>query len=148
MNDITEAKSGTSPAKKNILETALEAETFKTLLAAVNTAGLEETLNSHGPFTVFAPNDEAFGKLPAGALDGLLKDKAKLTSILTYHVVAGRLTAKDLNDESVAKTEQDTDVAISEKDGVILINNAKILQTDIECTNGIIHVIDTVLMPK
>ncbi len=141
-------KGGTSPAEKNILQTALEAETFKTLLAAVKAAGLEDTLNSHGPFTFFAPNDEAFGKLPAGALDGLLKDKVKLTAVLSYHVVAGKLTAKDLNDESAAKTEQGTNIAITEKGGMILINNAKILQTDIECTNGIIHVIDTVLMPK
>ncbi len=147
MNNADE-KGGTAPSEKNILQTALEAETFKTLLAAVKAAGLENTLNSHGPFTVFAPNDEAFGKLPAGALDGLLKDKVKLASVLTYHVVAEKLMAKDLNDESAEKTEQGTDIAITEKDGMMLINNAKILQKDIECTNGVIHVIDTVLMPK
>jgi uncharacterized surface protein with fasciclin (FAS1) repeats len=144
----TNATGGITPAEKSILQTALEAETFKTLLAAVKAAGLEETLNSHGPFTVFAPNDEAFGNLPVGALDALLKDKVKLTAVLTYHVVAGRLTAKDLNEESAAKTEQGTNIAINEKGDMILVNGAKILQTDIECTNGVIHVIDTVLMPK
>ncbi len=133
---------------KNILQTATDAGTFKTLLTAITTAGLEETLNSHGPFTVFAPNDDAFKKIPSETMEAVLKDKEKLTSILTYHVVAGKVMAKDIKDESSAKTEQGTDIAITENDGAVMINEAKVLKADIECTNGVIHVIDSVLMPK
>jgi len=146
--DDTNLTGGVTPVEKDILQTAAAAESFKTLLAGVKAAGLEETLNSHGPFTVLAPNDDAFNKLPAGVLDGLLKDKEKLGAVLKYHILSGKITSKDLNDESSAKTEQGSDIAITEKDKKMFIDDAEILQADIECTNGMIHMIDTVLMPK
>ncbi len=131
----------------NIVETAVAAGTFKTLVAAVTEAGLVETLSGPGPFTVFAPSDDAFAKLPAGTVEALLKDKAKLTSILTYHVVPGKHLAADVIKLKAVKTVQGQDASINVEGGAS-INDAKITATDIETSNGVIHVIDTVIMPK
>lgn len=131
---------------KNIVETAIAAGSFKTLVAAVQAAGLVETLSSKGPFTVFAPTDEAFAKLPKGTVESLLKDKAKLTSILTYHVVSGKVMSKDVMNLKKAKTVQGQDIMIDTKSGV-KVNNANVVKTDIETSNGVIHVIDTVILP-
>ncbi len=135
-------------AKKDIVATAVDAGSFKTLAAALQAAGLVETLQGKGPFTVFAPTDEAFAKLPAGTVEGLLKDKAKLTAILTYHVVAGNVMAADVVKLHDAKTVQGQSVTIVTKDGKVTVDNAKVVKTDIECTNGVIHVIDSVILPK
>jgi uncharacterized surface protein with fasciclin (FAS1) repeats len=132
---------------KNIVETAIEAGQFNTLVAAVKAAGLVETLNGKGPFTVFAPNDAAFAKIPKATLDGLLKDKAKLTAVLTYHVVSGKVMAKDVMKMKSAKTLQGGSLTIDTSDGV-KVDGAKVIQADIEVSNGVCHVIDTVLMPK
>ncbi len=134
-------------ARKDIVDTAVAAGNFKTLVTALTAAGLDDTLKGTGPFTVFAPTDEAFAKLPAGTLDALLKDKAKLSSILTYHVVAGKVMAADVVKLKSAKTVQGGSVMIDTKMGV-KVDNANVIKTDIECSNGVIHVIDTVLMPK
>jgi uncharacterized surface protein with fasciclin (FAS1) repeats len=131
---------------KNIVETAAAADQFKTLVAAVKAAGLVETLQGSGPFTVFAPTDEAFGKLPAGTVEGLLKDLPKLKSVLTYHVVAGKVMAKDVAGVKSAKTVQGGDLRVDANHGV-KINNATVTKADIEASNGVIHVIDTVLLP-
>jgi len=131
---------------KNIVETAIAAGSFKTLVAAVQAAGLVETLSSKGPFTVFAPTDEAFAKLPKGTVESLLKDKAKLTSILTYHVVSGKVMSKDVMNLKKAKTVQGQDIMIDTKSGV-KVNNANVVKTDIETSNGVIHVINTVILP-
>ena len=137
-------------AKKDIVDTAVGAKTFNTLVAAVKAAGLVDTLKGEGPFTVFAPTDEAFAKLPAGTVESLLKpeNKEKLVAILTYHVVAGKVMAKDVVKLTEAKTVQGTTVKIVVKDGKVMINDAKVSATDIETSNGVIHVIDTVIMPK
>ncbi len=132
---------------KTIVETAVAAGQFKTLVKAIEAAELVDTLNGSGPFTVFAPTDEAFAKLPAGALDGLLKDKAKLKAVLTYHVVSGKVMAADVVKLKDAKTVNGQMVTIDAKDGV-KVNDARVVKTDIEASNGVIHVIDTVLMPK
>jgi uncharacterized surface protein with fasciclin (FAS1) repeats len=134
-------------AKKDIVDTAVAAGSFNTLVKAIQAAGLVETLKGKGPFTVFAPTDEAFAKLPAGTLEGLLKDKAKLASILTYHVVPGKVMSSDVVKLSSAKTVQGQEVKISTAGGV-RVNDAKVVQTDIETTNGVIHVIDTVILPS
>jgi uncharacterized surface protein with fasciclin (FAS1) repeats len=131
---------------KNIVETAVESGKFNTLVAAVKAAGLVETLSGKGPFTVFAPNDDAFAKLPAGTVEGLLKDKEKLTAILTYHVVSGKHMAADVMNMKSAKTLQGGDLKIDTSNGV-MINDAKVIATDIMCTNGVCHMIDSVLMP-
>ena len=130
----------------NIVETAIAAGSFKTLVAAVEAAGLVSTLTSKGPFTVFAPTDEAFAKLPKGTVESLLKDKAKLTSILTYHVVSGKVMSKDVMNLKKAKTVQGQDIMIDTKSGV-KVNNANVVKADIEASNGVIHVIDTVILP-
>jgi len=134
-------------ASSDIVDTAVGAGQFKTLVAAVQAAGLVDTLKGEGPFTVFAPTDEAFAKLPEGTVDALLKDPKKLGAILKYHVVAGKVTAADVTKLQEAKTLLGQTVAINTKDGV-RIENAKVTATDIECSNGVIHVIDTVLLPK
>lgn len=133
---------------KNIVETAVEAGTFGTLVAAVKAAGLVETLSGTGPFTVFAPSEDAFKALPAGTLDMLLKpeNKAKLTSVLTYHVVSGKANAAAVTGQKEWKTVEGSPVHITTTDGA-KIENAKIVQTDIECSNGMIHVIDAVILP-
>ena len=143
-----EAKSD-KETKADIVDTAVKAGSFKTLAAALKAAGLVDTLKGKGPFTVFAPTDKAFDKLPAGTVETLLKpeNKEKLVAILTYHVVPSKVEAADVVKFKSAKTVQGQTVAIDTKDGV-KINNAKVVKTDIDCTNGVIHVIDAVLMPK
>ena len=131
---------------KNIIETAVANPEFSTLVTAVTAAGLVDTLSGAGPFTVFAPTNEAFAKIPTTTLAAVLADKAKLTSILTYHVVAGKVMAKDVATMTEATTVQGKKVTIDAKHGV-MVNNAKVTTADIECSNGVIHVIDTVLMP-
>ena len=135
---------------KDIVDTAVGAGQFKTLAAALQAAGLVETLKGKGPFTVFAPTDAAFAKLPAGTVEMLLKpeNKAKLTAILTYHVVAGKVMAADVVKVTSAKTVQGESVAVKVTGGKVMINNAHVVTTDIAASNGVIHVIDTVLMPK
>ncbi len=134
---------------KDIIDTAVGAGSFKTLAAALTAAGLIETLKGNGPFTVFAPSDEAFAKLPAGTVESLLKDIPALTSILTYHVVSGKVMAADVvtMDGKSAKTVNGKDIKISVKDGVHLNGTSKVVTTDINCTNGVIHVIDSVILP-
>ena len=131
---------------KDIVETAVAAGSFKTLATALQAAGLVDTLKGKGPFTVFAPTDEAFAKIPKADLDALLKDKAKLTAVLTYHVVGGQVMAKDVKAGNV-KTVQGSNVALATAGGVT-VNNAKVVSADVVASNGVIHVIDTVLMPK
>ena len=135
---------------KDIIDTAVAAGSFKTLAAAVTAAGLVDTLKGAGPFTVFAPTDDAFAKLPAGTVEALLKDIPKLTAILTYHVVAGKVMAADVvkMDGKSAKTVQGGDVKIGTAGGVKLNGTANVTKTDIECTNGVIHVIDAVILPS
>ena len=132
---------------KNIIETAVEAGTFKTLVTAITSAGLVETLSGPGPFTVFAPNDDAFAKLSKGSLDAVLADKEKLSKVLTYHVVSGKVMSNEVVTMNSVNTLEGGALAISTADGVH-VNDAKVLTTDIECSNGVIHVIDTVLMPR
>ncbi len=133
----------------DIIDTAVAAGSFKTLAAAVTAAGLVPTLKGAGPFTVFAPTDEAFAKLPAGTVDALLKDIPKLTAILTYHVVAGKVMAADVMtmDGKAAKTVNGAEVKVTTTGGVRLNGTANVTKTDIECTNGVIHVLDAVIMP-
>jgi len=135
---------------KDIVDTAVSAGNFKTLTTALKAAGLVETLKGKGPFTVFAPTDGAFAKLPAGTVDSLLKpeNKQKLTAILTYHVVAGNIKAADVVKLTSAKTLNGESVTIKTAGGMVMINDATVVKADITATNGTIHVIDTVLMPK
>lgn len=137
-------------AEKDIVTTAVEAGSFKTLAAAVTAAGLVETLQGPGPFTVFAPTDEAFAALPAGTVETLLKpeNKEKLVAILTYHVVAGKVMASDVVKLDAAKTVNGQRVAIKVADGAVSVAGAKVLKTDIACSNGVIHVIDRVILPS
>jgi uncharacterized surface protein with fasciclin (FAS1) repeats len=136
-------------ADKDIVDTAVAAGQFKTLAAALTAAGLVDTLKGPGPFTVFAPTDAAFAKLPAGTVDTLLKpeSKAKLTAILTYHVVAGKVMAADVVKLKETKTVNGAMVAVKVDGGNVMINNAKVTTADIEASNGVIHVIETVLLP-
>ena len=131
---------------KNIVQTAIDAGTFTTLCAAVTAAGLVDTLSSPGPFTVLAPNDDAFAKHTKEELEKLIADKDLLTSILTYHVIAGKFMSTDVVKLKSAKTVNGKEVKISVNGGV-KIDDAKVIAADIECSNGVIHVIDTVLMP-
>ena len=131
----------------NIVDTATSAGQFGTLLAAVKAAGLVETLNGPGPFTVFAPNDAAFAKLPAGTVEGLLADIPQLTKILTYHVVSGKIMAADVVKLTSAKSVEGSDLHIHANGGV-KINDAKVIATDVIADNGVIHVVDTVILPK
>jgi len=135
-----------SAQAKDIVDTAVGAGSFKTLATALGAAGLVDTLKGKGPFTVFAPTDEAFAKIPKADLEALLKDKAKLTAVLTYHVVAGKVMAADVKAGKV-KTVQGSELTISTSSGVS-VDNAKVIKTDIVADNGVIHVIDTVIMPK
>ncbi len=130
----------------DIVDTAVAAGNFKTLVAAVQAAGLVDTLKGPGPFTVFAPTDEAFAKIPKAKLDALLKDKAALTKILTYHVVPGKVMAADVKAGKV-KTVQGSMVTLSTKGGV-KVNGAKVVAADVAADNGVIHAIDKVIMPK
>jgi uncharacterized surface protein with fasciclin (FAS1) repeats len=133
---------------KDIVDTAVEAGSFTTLAAALDAAGLVETLKGDGPFTVFAPTDAAFAKLPAGTVESLLKDIPALTAILTYHVVPGKVDASQVVTLSSADTVNGESLMIAVKDGMVRIGNAMVTTTDIMATNGIIHVIDTVLLPE
>jgi len=144
------AQSYKQESTPNIVEIAASAGSFNTLVAAVQAAGLAETLQGEGPFTVFAPTDEAFAKLPAGTVDELLKpeNKEKLRAILTYHVVPGRVMAKDVVGIRSAATVQGQSLTVSIDDGTPMVDNAKIIQTDIAASNGVIHVIDTVVIPS
>lgn len=144
---VTVASSTASAA--DIIETAV-AGNFNTLVAAVKAAGLVDTLKGPGPFTMFAPTDEAFAKLPAGTLESLLKpeNKAKLQSILTYHVVAGNVLAKDVVKLHSAKTVEGQNIAIKTMNGCVMVDNANVTKTDVVTSNGVIHVIDSVLLPK
>ena len=137
-----------NPEKKDIVDTAVAAGSFKTLAAALQAAGLIDTLKGEGPFTVFAPTDEAFAKLPAGTVEALLKDKEKLTKILLYHVVSGNVMAKDVVKLKSAKTAQGSEVKITVTGGKVKVDNANVVKTDIAATNGVIHVIDSVILPK
>ncbi len=131
-----------------IVDVAVKSGNFTTLVAAVKAAGLVETLSGEGPYTVFAPTDEAFAKLPAGTVEALLQDKEKLAKILTYHVVAGKVMAKDVVGLTSAKTVEGGDVTVKVEGRTVMINDATVIKTDIAASNGVIHVIDTVLMPK
>lgn len=131
----------------DIVDTAVSAGQFKTLVKAVQEAGLVDTLKGDGPFTVFAPTDEAFAKLPAGTLEALLKDKEKLAAVLTYHVVPGKVMAAQVKPGPV-KTVQGQPLTVSASYGTVMINNAKVVKTDIIASNGVIHVIDTVVLPQ
>lgn len=133
-------------SQKDIVDTAVAAGNFKTLATALGAAGLVDTLKGKGPFTVFAPTDEAFAKIPKADLDALIADKAKLTRVLTYHVVAGKVMAADVVKLSEATTVEGSKVRINTQDGV-KVNNAKVIATDIAASNGVIHVIDTVILP-
>lgn len=136
--------------KADIVDTAVGAGTFNTLAAALEAGGLVGTLKSDGPFTVFAPTDEAFAKLPAGTVESLLKpeNKDQLVAILTYHVVAGNVQAADVVKLTSATTVNGSDVKVSVKDGVVFINDSRVVAADVEASNGVIHVVDTVLIPN
>lgn len=145
---VTPAGAADHHEKKDIVETAVSAGSFKTLAAALEAAGLIETLKGQGPFTVFAPTDEAFAKLPPGTVESLLRDKEKLTSILLYHVVAGKVMAKDVVRLRAAKTVQGSSIRISVVDGKVKVDSANVVRTDIAASNGVIHVIDSVILPN
>lgn len=138
------------PSTKDIIDTAIDAGSFKTLAAALGAAELIETLQGDGPFTVFAPTDEAFAALPAGTVESLLKpeNKAKLQAVLTYHVVPGRIYAADAIEAGQAKTVQGSKVTIKANDGKVTVDGANVVAADIDSTNGVIHVIDAVILPK
>ncbi|RYG13334.1 MAG: fasciclin domain-containing protein [Burkholderiales bacterium] len=136
----------TTALAADIVDTAVQNGSFKTLVAAVQAAGLVDTLKGPGPFTVFAPTDAAFAKIPKATLDNLLKDKAALTKVLTYHVVPGKVMAADVKAGQV-KTVQGQAITVSTTGGV-MVDNAKVVTTDVAASNGVIHVIDTVIMPK
>jgi uncharacterized surface protein with fasciclin (FAS1) repeats len=133
--------------RQDIVDTAVAAGSFNTLVTAVKEAGLVETLKSDGPFTVFAPTDEAFAKLPEGTIESLLQDKEALTNVLTYHVVPGKVMSSDVVKLASAKTVQGQSISIDTSSGV-MVDNANVIKTDIETSNGVIHVIDTVILPR
>ncbi|HEX4067162.1 MAG TPA: fasciclin domain-containing protein [Acidobacteriaceae bacterium] len=139
----------TAAPQKDIVETAVAAGSFNTLVKAVQAAGLVDTLKGKGPFTVFAPTDEAFAKLPPGTLNTLLQpeNKAKLRAILLYHVVPGKVMAKQVMHMTSAKTAEGGRLKFSVVDGKVMVNNAQVIKADIPASNGVIHVIDTVLLP-
>ena len=136
---------------KDIVDTALAAGTFKTLATALTAAGLIDTLKGAGPFTVFAPTDEAFAKVPKSDLEALLKDKNKLAAVLTYHVVSGKVMAASvvkMTDGAKVKTVEGHEFTLGLKGGKVTVDRANVVTTDIEATNGVIHVIDSVIMPS
>jgi uncharacterized surface protein with fasciclin (FAS1) repeats len=137
----------TKASSRDIVDTAVAAGSFKTLATALQAAGLVETLKGAGPFTVFAPTDEAFAKLPAGTVEALLKDKQRLSAVLTYHVVPGRVMAADVVKLKSAKTVQGGNLAIRADNGVT-VDGVSVVKADVQASNGVIHVIDTVLMPR
>jgi uncharacterized surface protein with fasciclin (FAS1) repeats len=146
---VAAANDGAGGNKKDIVDTAVGAGQFKTLAAALKAGGLVETLKGEGPFTVFAPTDEAFAKIPKATLDDLLKpeNKEKLVAILTYHVVPSKATAEDVSGMSSVKTVNGKELKIKAKDGKVMVGDATVTKADIAASNGVIHVIDTVLMP-
>ena len=146
----TQASAGDYGKKKDIVDTAVSAGQFNTLAAALDAAGLVDTLKGDGPFTVFAPTDEAFAKLPAGTVENLLKpeNKDQLIAILTYHVVPGKVKAADVVKLDAATTVNGQDVAIQVADNGVRVNDANVIKTDIGASNGVIHVIDTVILPS
>jgi uncharacterized surface protein with fasciclin (FAS1) repeats len=148
--DHHEKKGESAAGTKDVVDTAVAAGQFKTLAAALQAGGLVDTLKGDGPFTVFAPTDEAFKKLPAGTVESLLKpeNKEKLVSILKYHVVAGNVNSSQVAGMSEAKTVEGKSVKIKAADGKVMIDNATVTKADIAATNGVIHVIDTVLIPQ
>ncbi len=135
-----------SAMAQDIVDVAVKAGSFKTLVAAVQAAGLVDVLKGPGPFTVFAPTDEAFAKIPKETLDGLLKDKAALTKVLTYHVVSGKVMAADVKAGKV-KSVQGQEITVKTEGGV-MVDGSKVVATDVAASNGVIHVIDTVMLPK
>ena len=141
------SESENKQAKKDIVETAVDAKNFSTLLAAVKQAGLVDTLKGEGPYTLFAPTDEAFAKIPQSQLQALLNDKKMLTSVLTYHVVADNVPSSDVVKLKQAKTLQGQSISINASNGV-KVDNANVIMTDIVASNGVIHVIDEVIMPN
>ena len=144
------ALAGCGTCDKTVVENAVNNENFSTLVAAVKAAGLAETLSGSGPFTVFAPTNAAFEKLPAGTVEKLLKpeNKGQLVKVLTYHVVPGKVMAKDVVKLNKATTVEGSDVAIAVSGGTVTVDNAKVIKTDINSSNGVIHVIDAVILPK
>ena len=135
-----------SAQAKDLVDTAVDAGQFKTLAAALDKAGLVSTLKGKGPFTVFAPTDAAFAKVPKADLDALLADKAKLSAVLTYHVVPGTVMAKDVKSGKV-KTVQGSELTLAARGGGVMVDNAQVVKADIVADNGVIHVIDSVLLP-
>jgi uncharacterized surface protein with fasciclin (FAS1) repeats len=135
-------------APKDIVDTAVSAGTFKTLTKALTEAGLVDTLKGKGPFTVFAPTDEAFAKLPKGTVEALLKDTQKLVAVLTYHVVAGKVMAADAAKLTSAKTVNGQSLTLKASGGSVKIDGATVIKADLAASNGVIHVIDSVLLPK
>jgi uncharacterized surface protein with fasciclin (FAS1) repeats len=144
----TDHKNTDSKEKKDIVSIALEAGSFKTLATALTEANLVETLKGEGPFTVFAPTDEAFAKLPEGTLEGLLTDKDALKNILLYHVVSGNVTSGEVSKFNSISTLAKSNVNISAKDGKVFINDSQVTTADVKASNGVIHIIDTVLIPE
>jgi uncharacterized surface protein with fasciclin (FAS1) repeats len=149
-SDTGSAEVSKKAPSMNIVQTAVGAGSFKTLVAAVQAAGLAETLQGEGPFTVFAPTDEAFAKLPKGTVEDLLKpeNKAKLVAILTYHVIPGKVMAEDVVKLKSSRTVQGQNLSIKVADGKVMVDNAQVVQTDILASNGVIHVIDSVVLPR
>jgi len=148
---LTASSNALAQDKKDIVDTAVAAGDFTTLAKALTAAGLIDTLKGPGPFTVFAPTDAAFAKVPKAALDALLADKKKLTEVLTYHVVPGQVLAADvlkLKDGTRVKTVEGAEVTVHNKGGKVTVDKANVVKTDILCSNGVIHVIDAVIMPK
>jgi uncharacterized surface protein with fasciclin (FAS1) repeats len=137
----------TDASQKDIVDTAVAAGGFETLVSAVQAAGLVDTLKGEGPFTVFAPTDEAFAKIPEDQLSALLANETQLTAVLTYHVVAGKVMSTDLSDNLMVETVQGSNLTISLVNASVMVNDANVVQANIECTNGVIHAIDTVLLP-
>ena len=137
----------TSASAADIVDTAVSSGQFNTLVQAVQAAGLVDTLKGEGPFTVFAPTDAAFAKLPAGAIEALLNDKQKLAQVLTYHVVPGKVTAAQVKPGDV-KTVQGQSLRVRSDGGAVMVNNARVTKADIMASNGVIHVIDMVVLPK
>ncbi|MCR9016278.1 fasciclin domain-containing protein [Aquiflexum gelatinilyticum] len=149
-SSFTLNKNATLNPEADIVDLAVQTEFLSTLVAAVKAGDLVGVLKGDGPFTVFAPTNEAFAKLPAGTVENLLKpeNKAQLVAVLTYHVVPGKVYSKDLKNGMKAKTAQGSEVTITLKDGKAMVNNATVTTADIEASNGVVHVIDTVILPK
>jgi uncharacterized surface protein with fasciclin (FAS1) repeats len=154
MNSITRVLAGAALAvassaafAADLVETAASAGQFKTLVAALEQADLVDTLKGAGPYTVFAPTDAAFAKLPKGALDDLLQDQKKLAAVLTYHVVPGKVMSADVKPGKV-RTVQGQSLTVATKDGAVMVNDARVVKTDISASNGVIHVIDSVVLPN